>query len=84
MDGKSALHYRLLFMDVWPRLDRTMGDWIHVSRDPEIRHIYSFIYNMEYGHAPCPCMAVSALPPPNAMQLPHPYWPKLTCIGLSY
>ena len=38
-DGKSALHYRVLFVDVYPWPRGTMGERIHVSEGPECRHI---------------------------------------------
>ena len=31
VDGKSAVHYHVLFVAVSTRLSWTMGDWIHVS-----------------------------------------------------
>ena len=38
-DGKSAVHYRLLFAPVWPSGFVTMGDWIQVPEVPPYSHI---------------------------------------------
>ena len=42
-DGKSAVHYGVLFVDVYSWAHRTMGERIHVSRGPN-NPIFSILY----------------------------------------
>ena len=39
VDGKSAVHYRVLFVDVCSGHFWTMGDWIQVPEHPVQGHI---------------------------------------------
>ena len=48
MDGKSALHYHVLFVAVCTGSRRYHAVGIHVSQGPEYPIIYIFIYILRY------------------------------------
>ena len=50
-DGKSAVHYHILFIDVCSPANRTMGDWIHVSAHGRYDGFKDITVKRPYVHA---------------------------------